>query len=134
RVAMAAAGIWLINPWAGGAVDLAGTSFALLAGACWAAYIVLGGRLSRVMASGPAVALGLLVATIVVLPFALAGGGLARLTPSLFAAGSAVALLSSALPFTLEMRALAAMPARTFSILMSMEPAVAEIFGVLFLY
>src|SRR5438132_6901112 len=54
-VAMAAAGIWLINPWAGGDVDLAGTSFALLAGACWAAYIVLGGRLSRVMASGPAV-------------------------------------------------------------------------------
>lgn len=132
-VALAAAGIWLINPWGGGDVDLTGASLALLAGALWAAYIVLGGRLSRVVASGPAVALGLSVATIVVLPFAVMAGGLARLTPSLLAAGSAVALLSSALPFTLEMQALSAMPARTFSILMSLEPAAAAICGLVLL-
>jgi inner membrane transporter RhtA len=80
------------------------------------------------------VALGLSVATIVVLPFALVGGGLAHLTPSLLAVGAALAVLSSALPFTLEMRALGAMPARSFSILMSLEPAVAALCGLLFLH
>ena len=133
-VAMAAVGISLISPWAGGDVDLVGAAFAVLAGACWAAYIVVGGRVSRVLPGGPAVALGLSIATIAVLPFALLGGGLARLTPSLVAAGAMVALLSSALPFTLEMFALGAMPARTFSILMSLEPAVAAICGLLFLH
>jgi inner membrane transporter RhtA len=132
-VALAAAGIVLIAPWSGSGVDLMGASFAILAGACWAAYIVLGGRVSRVLPGGPAVALGLSVATIAVLPFSLADGGLAHLTPSLLVAGTALALLSSALPFTLEMRALGAMPARTFSILMSLEPAVAAVCGLLFL-
>jgi inner membrane transporter RhtA len=133
-VAMAAGGISLIAPWAGGDVDLVGAAFAVLAGACWAAYIVLGARVSRVLPGGPAVALGLSVATIAVLPFALMGGGLAQLTPSLLVAGAVLALLSSALPFTLEMHALGAMPARTFSILMSLEPAVAAICGLLFLH
>jgi inner membrane transporter RhtA len=133
-VALAGAGIALIAPWdGGGGVNLSGAAFATLAGACWAAYIVLGGRVSRVLPGGPAVALGLSVATIVVLPFTVAGGGLAHLTPSLLAAGVVLALLSSALPFTLEMRALGAMPARTFSVLMSLEPAVAAICGLLFL-
>jgi hypothetical protein len=106
---------------------------AILAGACWAAYIVLGGRVSRVLPSGPAVALGLSVAAVAVLPFSLADGGLAHLTPSLLVAGAAMAILSSALPFTLEMRALGAMPARTFSILMSLEPAVAAVCGLFLL-
>src|SRR5258706_9790610 len=70
-VAMAAAGIWLITPWAGGDVDLTGASFAMLAGACWAAYIVLGSRLSRVVASGPACGLGLVSSAKGVPPFAL---------------------------------------------------------------
>ena len=132
-VVLAAAGIMLIAPWRGSGVDLMGVIFALLAGACWAGYIVLGGRVSRVLPSGPAVALGLSVATVAVLPLSLAGGGLAHLTPSLLVAGVALALLSSALPFTLEMQALGAMPARTFSILMSLEPAVAAVCGLVFL-
>jgi inner membrane transporter RhtA len=132
-VALAAAGIMLIAPWSGRGVDLMGATFAILAGGCWAAYIVLGGRVSRVLPGGPAVALGLSVATVAVLPFSLAAGGLAHLTPSLLVAGAAMALLSSALPFTLEMRALGAMPARTFSILMSIEPAVGAMCGLLFL-
>jgi Predicted permease, DMT superfamily len=110
-----------------------GAVFALLAGACWAGYIMLGGRISRALAGGVAVSLGLAVATLVVLPFALTDRSLVSLTPSLLARGAAVALLSSALPFTLEMIALAAMPARTFSILMSLEPAVAALCGLLFL-
>jgi inner membrane transporter RhtA len=133
-VALAAAGIALIAPWSGSSVDLVGAAFATLAGACWAAYIVLGGRLSRALPGGSAVALGLSIAAMVVLPFSLAGGGLANLTPSLLVAGAALALLSSALPFTLEMHALRAMPARTFSILMSLEPAVAAVCGLVFLH
>jgi inner membrane transporter RhtA len=132
-VALAASGIALIAPWNRGGIDLVGALLATLAGACWAAYIVLGGRVSRVLPGGPAVALGLSVATIAILPFTLAGGGLAHLTPSLLAAGAALALLSGALPFTLEIDALGAMPARTFGILMSLEPAVAAICGLLLL-
>jgi inner membrane transporter RhtA len=133
-VALAAAGVALIAPWTGSSVDVLGVAFALLAGAGWAAYIVLGGRVSRVLPSGPAVALGLSVATIAVLPFAIADGGLAHITPTLLAAGAAMALFSSALPFTLEMRALGAIPAKTFSILMSLEPAIAAVCGLIFLH
>lgn len=133
-VALAATGIALIAPWRGtGTVDPLGVVFALLAGACWAAYIILGGRVSRALPGGVAVSVGLSVATLVVLPFALAEGSFVVLTPSLLARGAAVALLSSALPFTLEMIALAALPARTFSILMSLEPAVAALCGLVFL-
>ena len=133
-VALAALGIALIAPWRGtGTVDPLGAAFALLAGGCWAGYIMLGGRVSRALPGGVAVSLGLTVATLVVLPFALPGGSLVALTPSLLARGAAVALLSSALPFTLEMIALAALPARTFSILMSLEPAVAALCGLVFL-
>jgi inner membrane transporter RhtA len=132
-VLLAAAGIALIAPWHAGGVDPVGILLALLAGAGWAAYIVLGARLSRLVPGGVAVATGLLVATLAVTPFALAGGGLARLTPVLLAKGAGVALLSSAIPFTLEMLALGALPARTFSILMSLEPAMAALCGLVFL-
>jgi inner membrane transporter RhtA len=138
-VVMAGAGIALIAPWHRGAgptsasVDPLGVLFALLAGGCWAAYIVLGARLSRRLAGGTAVSAGMLVATLTVLPFALAAGGLAHLTPRLALAAAAVALLSSALPYALEMIALRALPTRTFSILMSLEPAVAALCGLAFL-
>lgn len=132
-VAMAAAGIALIAPWGVHGVDPVGAVLALLAGACWAAYILLGSRLSRVLSGGAAVSAGMLVATLTIAPFALAGGGLARLTPALLGAGALVALLSSALPYTCEMHALRSMPSRTFSIFMSLEPAIAALCGLLFL-
>jgi inner membrane transporter RhtA len=69
-----------------------------------------------------------------ILPFSFAGGLVQNLTPILFAQGLAVALLSSAVPFTLEMTALRVLPARTFGILMSLEPAVAALCGVVFLH
>jgi inner membrane transporter RhtA len=133
-VTLAAAGIALITPWRGAGPDPVGMLLALGAGACWAAYIVVGGRISRMMPGGSAVAVGMVVATCLVLPFSLAGGGLAHLTPRLLLTGAAVALLSSALPYTLEMSALRALPARTFTIMMSLEPAVAAICGLLFLH
>lgn len=132
-VAMAAGGIALIAPWGGSGLDPLGILFALIAGVCWAIYIVLGGRLSRLVAGGAAVSAAMAVATLTILPVAIAGGGLARLTPPLFLSAVAVALLSSALPYSLEMIALRALPSRTFSILMSLEPAVAALAGIVFL-
>ncbi|ATB30963.1 EamA family transporter [Melittangium boletus] len=135
-VLVAAVGIVLITPWSGGpgALDMIGVLLALFAGACWAAYIVLGGRLSRLLPEGQGVATGMVFATLVVLPVSLADGVAAKLTPALLAAGLGVALLSSALPYTLEMMALRVLPSRTFGILMSLEPAVATLMGFLFLH
>jgi inner membrane transporter RhtA len=133
-IGLAAIGIALIAPWqAGSAIDPFGVAIALLTGGCWAAYIVLGGRVSQLLTGGVAVATGMSIATLTVLPFALAGGGLGSFAPRLYAAAVALAVLSSALPFTLEMNALRALPGRTFSILMSLEPAVAALCGLVLL-
>ena len=132
-VILAAAGIVLIAPWTNDGVDLTGVFFALLAGAFWATYIVLGGKVSKIMKGGDAVATGMLVATVLIIPFGFFDGGLNSLTPTLFELGIALALLSSAIPFSLEMKALGQLPARTFSILMSLEPAVASICALIFL-
>jgi inner membrane transporter RhtA len=133
-VILAAAGIALIAPWSGGGADLIGVLLALAAGACWAAYILLGGRVSRIMSGGKSVATGMVIASFVALPAAIATGGFARLTVPLFVAGIGVALLSSAIPYTLEMIGLKGLPARTFGILMSLEPAVAALLGLVFLH
>lgn len=135
-VVLAALGIILITPWRAspGALDLVGVLLALFAGACWAAYIVLGGRLSRVLPGGAGVAVGMVFSSLAILPFALESGVVAKLNPMLFAAGLGVALLSGALPYTLELMALRVLPSRTFGILMSMEPAVATLMGLVFLH
>ncbi|HEX3127634.1 MAG TPA: DMT family transporter [Thermoanaerobaculia bacterium] len=133
-VVLAGAGIALITPWtAGSGVDPLGVAFAFAAGVCWALYIVIGKRLSHRLSGGAAVSVGMLVAAIAVVPYAAAVGGFAHLTAGRFAAGVGVALLSSAVPYTLEMIALKALPARTFGILMSLEPAVAALVGLAFL-
>jgi inner membrane transporter RhtA len=133
-VALAGAGIALITPWTGTSeVDPLGVVLALAAGGCWALYIVIGKRLSHLLAGGAAVSIGMLVATVAVVPVAAATGGFAHLTIAGLAAGAGVALLSSAIPYTLEMIALKALPTRTFGILMSLEPAVAAGVGLVFL-
>ena len=135
-VGLAGVGVALITPWQGNAatVDPLGVLLALVAGGLWAAYIVLGRRTSKVLPAGQSVATGLLFASLAILPISFSGGLVQRLTPPLFAQGLAVALLSSAVPFTLEMMALRVLPARTFGILMSLEPAVAALCGLMFLH
>ncbi|MFY0571707.1 EamA family transporter [Archangium lansingense] len=134
-VALAAAGIVLLAPWSGraDALDLWGVLLAVFAGACWAAYIVLGGRVSRRLPHGQSVAAGMMIAALTVLPFTLTDVLAARFTPTLMGAALGVAVLSSALPYTLEMMALRSLPSRTFGILMSLEPAVAALMGLLVL-
>jgi inner membrane transporter RhtA len=131
---LAVAGILLITPWqASQNIDPIGLVFALSAGAMWAAYILLGRRVSRVFPGSAGVAVGMLVAAVSVLFFLLFVPVTARFEPSLLLAGLGVAALSSALPYTLEMIALRAMPPRTFGILMSVEPAIAAACGWLVL-
>lgn len=132
-VILAGLGIVLIAPWSNDRVDLLGVFFALLAGALWATYIILGGKISKIMHDGQAVATGMLFAAILILPFGFYENGLANLTPQFLGMGAALALLSSAIPFTLEMKALGQLPPRTFSILMSLEPAAAAICAFIFL-
>jgi inner membrane transporter RhtA len=134
-VVFAATGIVLITPWTPtpGGLDPLGVVLALSAGACWAIYILTGARVSRRVPEGQGVAAGMVVAMLTVMPFMLKEGHLERLTPGLFAAGLGVALLSSALPYTLEMLALGQLSSKTFGILMSLEPGVATVVGWLFL-
>ncbi|MFC3562439.1 EamA family transporter [Pedobacter jamesrossensis] len=133
-VVLAALGIVLIAPWSSDGVDLVGVLLALLAGAFWAGYIVMGGRISKIMDGGTAVTIGMLFASALVLPIAIWDGLLTNLRPGFLLSGLALALLSSAIPFTLEMNALRKMPAKTFSILMSLEPAAAALSGMIFLH
>ena len=132
-VILAAIGIALIAPWTSNGINLTGVLLALLAGAFWAAYIILGGRISKIMKGGEAVAVGMLFATILILPFGIFSGGMQSLSPKLLGLGAALALLSSAIPFTLEINALKQLPAKTFSILMSLEPAMASLAAFVFL-
>lgn len=127
---LAVAGLALLAPWGDDArrIDPVGIGYALGAGVAWAVYIVAGQRASHAL--GPrATGLGMIVAAAVALPLGIAQSGRAMLDPALLPMAAAVALLSSALPYTLEMAALRRLPAATFGILMSLEPAFGALAG-----
>lgn len=130
---LACVGILLIVPWKSDHVDLVGLGLAFLAGIFWAIYIVMGGKVSKIMDGKDAVTTGMLFASLVIIPFTIWDGAVFNLTPAIFVKGLGVAILSSALPFSLEMMALKRLPAKTFSILMSLEPAFAALSGLIFL-
>jgi inner membrane transporter RhtA len=113
-------------------VDPVGLAFALGAGFFWAIYIVFGRR-AGAQVGGRSTAVGILIGTLVILPFGIVEAGSRLLSPSLLPAAIGVALLSSALPYSLEMFALPRIPTRTFGVLMSLEPALAAIIGFGFL-
>lgn len=126
----AAAGIVLVVPLRGGDhVDVGGIGFALAAGACWALYIVFGQRASNAGPSGPTAALGMAVAALVVAPFGATAVVAHVAERSVWLRALTIAVFSSALPYYLEMLALKRLPARTFGVLMSLEPAVAAMIG-----
>lgn len=131
----AVAGIILLLPLTESAaqLDLMGIFLALSAGACWACYIICGQRASNVIHGGTITALGMCVATAIVAPIGLFTTGTVLFNPSILPLGFAVAALSSSLPYSLEMVALKRMPAHTFSIFMSLEPAMAALSGFMFL-
>ena len=128
---MAAAGILLLSPTPGSDLDALGVGLALLAGAFWAAYIVLSARIGRSFAGGSGLALAMCVAALLMLAPGIAAGGAELLAPSAIAVGFAVAMLSSAIPYSLELEALRRLPQGTFGVLMSLEPAVAATVGLI---
>jgi len=111
----------------------AGMAFALAAGACWALYIVFGQKAGS-LHGGMTAALGTVIGALVIAPFGLAQAGAALLDPRILPAACAVALLSSALPYSLEMFALTRLQTRTFGVLMSGEPALGALSGWCFLH
>ena len=130
--ALAAVGIVLLAR-AGGHVEAAGVGFALLAGMFWAAYILLSQRTGRVFPRATGLALAMAIGSVLLLPVGVAGAGSALLEPELLLAGFGVAMLSSAIPYTLELEALRRLPARVFGILLSLEPAMAALAGFVIL-
>jgi len=145
-VALAGSRRWLDAFWAvlaaGGVVllmegrgdlDLVGFLFALAAGVCWGLYILVGAALGRHTTEGNGLALGMAVAALVVVPFGVADGGTALVQPWVLVAGLGVALLSSVIPYSLDLEALRRIPPRVFGILMSLEPAMAALVGLVVL-
>ena len=135
-VVLAAAGILLLAPigsFGGMDLDPVGVAFALLAGCLWASYILLSARTGSAFPGGTGLVIALCVGTFVLFPFGIAGAGHALLDPRLLLAGFGVAMLSSAIPFSLDLVALRKIPARVFGVLMSLEPAVAALAGLVVL-
>jgi inner membrane transporter RhtA len=129
-IALAAGGLALLLPITrtGANIDPTGVAFALGAGACWGLYIVFGQKAGADY--GPqTVALGSVIASIIVVPIGVAHAGTALFSLAALPYGLAIALLSTALPYTLEMIALTRLPARTFGILMSIEPVFGALAG-----
>lgn len=128
-VAFAACGLWLLAPKAGAAaLDPVGVAAAAGAGFCWAMYIVFGKRVST-LKGGHVVAWGMLAAALCTVPVGIAQAGSALFAPQVLLGGLMVALLSSILPYSLEMMALARLPRRVFGILVSAGPAVGALAG-----
>ncbi len=129
---LAAAGVVLLMEGRG-ELDTVGVLFALAAGACWGLYILVGAALGRHTTEGNGLALGMAVAAVVAVPFGVADSGTALIEPWVLLAGLGVALLSSVIPYSLDLEALRRIPPRVFGILMSLEPAMAALIGLIVL-
>ncbi|MDT9644751.1 threonine/homoserine exporter RhtA [Pseudomonas sp. JV245A] len=134
-IALAIVGLLLLIPTGATetAIDLVGAGYALGAGVCWALYILFGQKAGAENGIQTA-ALGVMIAALFVAPIGIVHAGAALLTPSQIPVALGVAILSTALPYSLEMVALTRMPARTFGTLMSIEPAFGALSGLLFLH
>lgn len=133
-IALAVGGLLLLLPLGGSfaGVDPLGGALALAAGVCWALYILFGQKAGAEHGL-QTTAVGMTIAAVVVLPFGVATAGKTLLSPGILPAALVVAVLSSALPYTLEMVALPRLPAKTFGTLMSAEPAFGAVSGLLLL-
>ena len=132
-VVIAAAGILLLSDFGTADLDTLGVALALLAGCFWAAYILLAVRVGRAYEGGQGLALAMGAGALMLAPVGVADGGAELLAPAVLAIGFAVAILSSAIPYGLEMEALRRMPAPVFGVLMSLEPAMAALAGFIVL-
>lgn len=131
-IALAAAGVLLLTHTSGRSLDGLGVALALLAGACWGTYIVLNARLGRTAQRG-SLALAMCCALVAVLPFGVVQAGSSLLSSEALAIGLLVGLLSTAIPYSLELEALRRIETHVFGVLMSLEPAAAALAGLVVL-
>jgi inner membrane transporter RhtA len=134
-IGLAVLGLGLLLPIDPGAarLDPVGVGFACVAAVMWALYIILGKRTGHLHA-GRSVALGMSTAALIVVPIGIASAGAALFQPKLIALGLVVAVLSSAIPYSLEMIALRGIPKRSFGVMLSAEPAVGALAGLVILH
>jgi inner membrane transporter RhtA len=135
-VVLAAGGILLLAPlgvFGGLDLDPVGVALALLAGCFWASYIILSAKTGGIFPGGTGLALAMCIGAVALLPVGVSQGGMSLLDPKVLLVGAGVALLSSAIPYSLEMEALRKLPTRVFGVLMSLEPAVAALVGFIIL-
>ncbi|MCA0357911.1 MAG: DMT family transporter [Proteobacteria bacterium] len=130
-IALAVLGLGLLLPINPGAkpLDPVGVAYACAAAVMWALYIILGKRTAHLHA-GRSVALGMTTAALIVAPIGLVSAGATLFDPKIAALGLVVAVLSSAIPYSLEMIALRGIPKRSFGVLLSLEPAVGALAGL----
>ena len=133
-ILMAALGLLALLPVGLGskALDVQGVGCALAAGLCWALYIYFG-RKAGAAHGGQTTALGMVIGAVVIVPFGAAHAGWQLFSPALLPTALAVAVLSSALPYSLEMLAMPRLPTRTVGVLMSLDPAFGALSGLCFL-
>ena len=132
-VGLAAGGIVLLAPWGGLRFDLIGMALALVTAALWASYILLSPRVGRAFPGSSGLVIALLVGTVLLLPVGLNGTTTSFGRPDVLIAGLVVAVLSSVITFSFEMAALQRMEARVFGVLMSIEPAIGALVGLVVL-
>lgn len=130
---LAAGGVLLLTEAGSGPVAWTGVLLALAAGACWGCYILLSASLGERTSGGGGLALAMSFSGLLLLPIGVADAGAALLDPVALTAGFGVAMLSSVLPYSVELEALRRMPPKVFGVLMSLEPAVAAVAGLLVL-
>ena len=130
---LALSGVVILSQGSFGELDPVGVAFAFGAAAMWAGYILLSARTGVRFPRLDGLALAMTVGAVITVPFGIASAGPVIFRPSILLLGAAVALLSSTIPYTLELIALRRLPSATFSILMSLSPAIATTAGFLIL-
>ncbi|MEI9904598.1 MAG: DMT family transporter [Asticcacaulis sp.] len=134
-VACAIAGLGVLLPWQGGAghLDPIGVMWGLVAGVCWGLYIIVSQKITDRVHGGKAVAIGMAVSCLLTVPIGVVHAGMGLWVWPVLPIGIAVAVLSSAIPYSFEMMALKQLPTKTFSLMMSLEPAAAALLGLIVL-
>ena len=128
-VALAFAGLALLAPEIGQSLDVMGVVFAAVAGLGWGSFILISRRIARIFPGGSGLAMGMTLAALFLAPFGLLDSAPVLFDPLLLLAVTAVAVLSTTIPFTLEFEALKRMPPRTYGVLVTLEPVVAVLIG-----
>jgi len=129
-VGLAAVGVFLFTPLGGGSLDAVGLVLSLLVAAGWAGYVLGAARLGQAFSGGEGLALAMAISALVMVPGGIIAGGTDLVRIEVLAVGAAVAVLSTVIPYSLEIEALRRLHTGTFGILLSLQPAIAAVIGL----